>query len=488
MPRLPQPLANGLHTDHPVPDLPFVDDSHIPLDDPHAIEAVGRHDGSEMWGREDRAYEGKGWMAFTTDPIRHDLAWCVRHHPDHGRTVLLYQDEDAPIVHSEWRAALLFRAGGYWWDGEIWYRPSQIWDHASETYLRRAVPGASIVTAADILSASTGDPDAAYILKVQYVKIDAAPPVRWLDDLAAWALHRPDGASLAHSVVRVHAPELAGDQLVSLTDFADIAGVGASTLRSYLTRDQADLPLPQVIIGSRKLWARPVTEEWAEQRRRSDEGLDEAVAVRRGDASQSAGIIDVWNRFTTSFYTALWERPDRRRRWALRWRTADAVRDLADDLGWTVAAEMTGTAIVPWYDLADTVYHALVDEFASGKDLEPPEPQTWFTYPITDGVSRTLTWLISYNPTHARRAITTAIHETERRLDIPRPIIERSIRQAVTPAEGLSRTALDDFLDRVLTPREPDEKTPPLGAGAAGAVVLQMTEEPRKRKEDDGQE
>ena len=39
-------VANGLRTDHPIPDLPFVDDSHIPLDDPEAIEAVGRRRGT----------------------------------------------------------------------------------------------------------------------------------------------------------------------------------------------------------------------------------------------------------------------------------------------------------------------------------------------------------------------------------------------------------------------------------------------------------
>ncbi len=47
-------IANGLHTDHPVPDLPFVDDSHIPVEDPEAIEATGRHAGTDMWGRFDR--------------------------------------------------------------------------------------------------------------------------------------------------------------------------------------------------------------------------------------------------------------------------------------------------------------------------------------------------------------------------------------------------------------------------------------------------
>lgn len=76
-----QPLANGISTDHPVPDLPFVDDTHIPLDEgPEAIEAVGRGAGNGMWGRYDNLPDG-AWHAFTTDPIRHDYGWSVRYHP-----------------------------------------------------------------------------------------------------------------------------------------------------------------------------------------------------------------------------------------------------------------------------------------------------------------------------------------------------------------------------------------------------------------------
>ena len=105
-----RPVANGLRTDHPIPDLPFVDDTHIPLEDPAAVEAVGRHEGSDMWGREDPC-PGEGWTAFTTDPIRHDLAWVVRWHPAHGRSVVLYQDEDVAGVHQAYMGdALLFRA------------------------------------------------------------------------------------------------------------------------------------------------------------------------------------------------------------------------------------------------------------------------------------------------------------------------------------------------------------------------------------------
>ncbi|MGW4033948.1 hypothetical protein ACWEFL_32415 [Streptomyces sp. NPDC004838] len=109
-----RPLANGLRTDHPVPDLPFVDDSHIPLDDPRELEAVGRNRGDGRWGRYDLERQAGGWRAFTTDPLRHDLAWCVRHHPDHGRSVLLVRDADAAVMHTDWHGGpLLFRAGGY---------------------------------------------------------------------------------------------------------------------------------------------------------------------------------------------------------------------------------------------------------------------------------------------------------------------------------------------------------------------------------------
>ena len=141
-----QVVANGMSTDHPVPDLVFVDDSHIPRNDPRQIGAVGRHKGADRWGRWDgpkhkRVGEAE-WWAFTTDPIRGDLAWCVRYHPDHGRTVVLVNDGDASSLHSKWGGPgqpLLFRAGGYWWDGTAWYRPSQVFDWAAEKYDRRKV-------------------------------------------------------------------------------------------------------------------------------------------------------------------------------------------------------------------------------------------------------------------------------------------------------------------------------------------------------------
>ncbi|MEU9025876.1 hypothetical protein [Actinomadura sp. NPDC048394] len=100
-----------------------------------------------MWGRHDTCTDGHGgWGAFTTDPTRKDLAWVVRHHPEHGRSVVLYRDTDASPVDSllmwEEPAGLLYRAGGYWWDGTTWYRPSQLFDWAAEKTYERPVPAA----------------------------------------------------------------------------------------------------------------------------------------------------------------------------------------------------------------------------------------------------------------------------------------------------------------------------------------------------------
>ncbi|MGH1552446.1 hypothetical protein ACRAWF_11055 [Streptomyces sp. L7] len=172
-----QPVGNGLHTDHPVPGLPMVDDTHIPIDDPAAVEAIGRHEEGGTWGRWDRDRTAEGaWLAFTTDPIRHDLAWVVRHHPEHGRTILVVRDKDASPWHSNrWGPQLLFRQGGYWWDGTNWYRPEQVWDAASERYDRRPVKAATTITAEDLLD-DNAHPAGGRILKVATPRSRRATP------------------------------------------------------------------------------------------------------------------------------------------------------------------------------------------------------------------------------------------------------------------------------------------------------------------------
>lgn len=451
-------VANGLRTDHPIPGLPFVDDQHIPVQDPAAIEAIGRHKGEGMHGRKDECKYG-GWMAFTTDPLRHDLGWVVRWHPEHGRSVVVYRNQDGPAVHTVLMfmapTALLFRAGGYWWDGTTWYRPGQLWDGPSEKYYQRSVPAAVTVTAPDLLQG--GDPARARLLSITELDVDAAPPGRWRDDLALWASHR-DG-NLTDSVVTLAAPELTGDQLVGVTEMAQAAGIGASTLRAYVSRGEGDVPLPQATVHGRNMWARPVAEEWAEQRRRSHDGLIEAVAAKREDSTLPTGIAEVWTRFSRAFFSRLWEHPTWRKRWALRWRTEAAVREVAETLSWDVAADLT--RLVPIHDLAVTTRQAVLHEFADDQAREreirqdlniagdPPYDQF---VAISPQIANILDWLIRHDPATAGHAIQEIIGESERGLSIPRQVSEDAIRTALALDGTLDEKTRNDFLHRVLTP------------------------------------
>ncbi|GAA4210814.1 hypothetical protein GCM10022252_79120 [Streptosporangium oxazolinicum] len=447
------PVANGLRTDHPIPELPFVDDRHLPLEDPAAIEDIGRNKGEGMWGREDKCKDG-GWVAFTTDAVRHDLAWVVRWHPEHGRAVLLYRDEDAASVHSvlmyDGSTAMVFRAGGYWWDGVTWYRPGQLWNAAAEQFYRRPVPAAMTVTAKDLLPG--GDPARSRLLSITDVDVEAAPSGRWRDDLALWASHRE--GDLADSVVTLTAPELTGDQLVGLAEMAQIAGIAASTLRAYISRGEGDVPLPQATVHGRSAWARPVAEEWAEQRRRSRDGVDEAVSAARQGNSLPVGVAETWTRFSRNFFSLLWEHPTWRKRWALRWRTEASVQEIAEALSWEVAGDIS--KLVPVYDLATTIRQAMLHEFAIGMELHDDGESGQRDYDyfgITPAVAKTLDWLIRHNPATAGRTIEQIIGEASRQLNIPRHVSERSITTALQLDGTLDEETRKNFLERVLAPQ-----------------------------------
>jgi hypothetical protein len=458
-----QAVANGLHTDHPIPDLPFVDDTHIPLNDPAAVEAVGRNVADDMWGREDRLPHYGGWVAFTTDPLRHDLGWLVRWHPEHGRSVILYRDGVVASAYTAFNGpGLLFRAGGYWWDGAAWYRPAQVWDAAGEEHYQRPVPAAVTITAADLLDAGDGDPSRGQVLEIGQVDPETPSAGRWLDDLALWAERHPSDHPLAHSIVKLTAPELTGDQLVGAADVAQIAGIAASTLRAYISRGEADVPLPQATLSGRSVWSRPVAEDWAEQRQRSAAGVSAAVSVEHSGVAVAPGIAEIWSRFTRVFFAYLWDRPSLRRRWALRWRNEKAVRDIAESLGWEVAGSVD--SLIPVYDLGTTVQHAVLDEFARGQHdqrqtggkalrvASVPASNDAVFYGITPQVTRMLDWLIRHHPDSARHTFGGIVGAAEQRLRIPREVSEQSLSTALSMDGKLDDDTLEEFLSRVLTP------------------------------------
>ncbi|MER5617548.1 hypothetical protein, partial [Streptomyces sp. NPDC002215] len=454
-----RPFANGTRTDHPVPGLPFVDDSHLPLDDgPEAIEAVGRNKGQGMWGRFDENYGGDGWHAFTTDPLNHQLGWSVRYHPEHGRTVLLMSDDDTSSMHSVWSGdQLLFRAGGYWWDGTTWFRPGQIWDPVSEDYERRKARAAATVTVADMLD-GRADPARAHVQKVTTFDPQAPAPDNWLDHLALWVQRhqeQTDALPLDRCVVDLASPELTGNQLLGIPELAALGGITASTLRAYISRSNSEVPMPQASVGGRAQWSRPVAEDWAEARRRSPEGV--RAAMTAGDRDDlSLGAADVRDRFAANFLSTLWERPDVRRRWILRQRNEASVREVADTLAWSVAVSLD--RILPTNILGPTVRHAVLDDFAHMISLhtdtrrkEGTEPKNpWWFLNLTTPVAKMLDWFIRHHPDRAQWYIGEVMHEAHSRWDIPAQATGRALRRALAMDGELDEDTLKEYFTRVV--------------------------------------
>lgn len=455
----PQPVANGLRTDHPVPNLPFVDDRVLTLDDPAGIEAIGRNVGEGMWGRYDDDPETGRWHAFTTDPHRHDLAWVVRHHPAYGTSVMLYRDDDAASAQHEWweTRAFLERSGGYWWDGETWYRPAQVWDGPSEKYEQRPVRSAVTVTAADVLDDSA-DPGHGSLLKVEGFDPEQPYQGSWLEDLALWAAHRTKRKAPrlpTACVIRLSAPELAADQLIGITELAEAGGIAASTLRAYITRGQGEIPVPQAVVGGRPMWSRPVARDWADARHRSPDAI--AASLASATTSLTVGQAEIQQRHAHIFRTHLWENPDRRKRWALRHRTEAAVTQTAEELAFHTATDLK--RVIPPDALASTIRHALLDELADRKNSRAKitehtkslsQVDEALYYGIGSPVARMLGWLVRHFPNHAAGAINETIHEAEHRHQIPRKATEKSLRDALRMEGKLTPEALDDFLSRVL--------------------------------------
>ncbi|GAA2120558.1 hypothetical protein [Actinomadura napierensis] len=98
------------------------------------------------------------------------------------------------------------------------------------------------------------------------------------------------------------------------------------------------------------------------------------VSADHEGAANPIGITETWKRFSRSFFSLLWERQSFRKRWALRWRTETAVREIAEGLSRQVAAGIP--KLIGVWDLSVTVRQALVYEFPStgSSGTNPPPP------------------------------------------------------------------------------------------------------------------
>lgn len=449
------PLANGLRTDHPVPGLPFVDDSHIPFDDgPEAIEAVGRNVADGMWGRFDRIRRGAGgWLAFTTDPLRTDLGWSVRFHPEHGRTVLLMREKDCSPLHEQWWGdPLLFRAGGHWWDGASWYRPGQVWDPVEERMEHRKARAARTVSAADLLDGA-GDPARAHLGKVAAFDPEAEPPKNWADHLAMWAERhttQEEALPLERCVVNIASPELSGDQLIGVPEMAALGGITASTLRGYIARGENDVPAPQANVSGRSMWSKAVAADWVEARNRSSEGVREVLAGQDID-QLSPGAAAVRDRYAERFHFSLWGRPNIRKRWVLRHRNEPAVREVADELAWTVASDLGQMLPTEW--LSVTVRHAVLDQFTQSLELcgeDDASAVSSFELTLTQPMAKMLDWLIRHHPDTARHTIGSILRDLHDRHEVPAAVAGQALHRALSMDGSLDGAALKNYLQRVL--------------------------------------
>ena len=421
------PLANGLRTDHPVPGLPFVDDSHMPIEDPEAFEAVGRNAGGGMWGRWDE--ERPGWRAFTTDPNRTSLAWAVRWHPKHGRTVLLVRDGDASDLHTEWHdGPLLFRSGGYWWDGATWFRPPQVFDWISEDYLRYPVKEATIVSAADLLGDSVA-PEPGAVIKVADFK--AGPPLRdWSGHLAAWARDREKrGAKLPFDscVVGLSAPELTDGQLLGADAVASILGVDRDDFDFLLRGSEA--PLAQKILSENEAaWSRPVAQDWAASRRHSGESAA-AVVATQGDVAP--GVAAARTAVREALKTCLLD-GDLTAQHILRDAPVVAVEAMED--------------VLPMGDLRLVVRGAVLEDL--GEQHASGEREF---YHIDSWTARVLDWLIQQRPQRGPSLLAEIIRGAEK-LGIPRKKIVSCLRKGMIHDGKLGQELVDAYLYRALPP------------------------------------
>jgi hypothetical protein len=459
----PQPVANGIRTDHPILNLPFVDDSHIPIEDPAAVEAVGRHSGTDMWGRCDTDHQTGEWIAFTTDPKNHAYAWVVRYHPDHGRSVSLYRDKDGASVQNDWFSdrPLLTRAGGYWWDGKTWYRPRQVLSWASEGYMRRPVRLPTVITAADLLDSSCRA-ELGQLGKVARLEPGASTvsSQQWRHDLAMWAQHREQRADALpghRCVVTLNAPELSEATLLGVEEFAQEAGIAASTLRAYIARDEADIPLPQATEGNRKRWARPVVEDWLEQRRRDPSNVQ--TVLNGGGEALAPGLSSLWKRLAEVVFGDLWRQPASRRRFSRPHRTEQAVRTLATQVGWTAALHLDSA--VPFDAVAIAIEQSILWQLAENKQLHDDVngAEKKFVggfiglYPKT---GRLLGWYIQHKPSRTPSLFGSIVREAQDSLDIPPAVTAKSLTKTLVMDGGFEdqQDQLREFFAVALPPEK----------------------------------
>jgi hypothetical protein len=456
-----RPVANGTSTDHPVPGLPFINDGRLPLDNPDAIERTGRNQGEGLWGRADRTSDG-GWVAFTTEPKNPSFAWAVFHHPPYGRTVLLIRDRDQSDLHHDWlhgREGFLNRHGGYWWNGERWHRPGQVWDWAFERNDPRPVDNPTTITAADLLD-STSNPDSASILKITSFTASDQPVPNWKNHLALWAQLRASQAGvlpLDACIVDLHAPEL--DSLIDKAGLAKIAAISIDDLPDPKYGGRNELPEPQDESGGSMRWSVPVAQDWSENYRRNNgpEALLSSTTVY--DTAQPTGLVADHNRLRRVFHETLTEQRHSGGKQLAPYMKGDLAQSAADDLAWDAAAALmygSNQGLVPHGPVRDVLVEAILGRLAEDVvERDRGEGESLEDITLSDlsaGSVKLLTWYLQHRPGDSANLLGAICLKARVRLGLPPAKVGSLLRRSFHLDSGLDGTTIDTLLDMALPP------------------------------------
>lgn len=152
------------------------------------------------------------------------------------------------------------------------------------------------------------------------------------------------------------------------------------------------------------------------------------------------------------------------KRWALRYRSEPAVRQLADELSWTVAASLD--RIIPTAALAITIRHAVLDELAFDQQLQrdlgrsagsaEADPDDITAYTLGSQVTELLDWFLRHHPARMSGLLGEIVGEAQRRLDIPHKVTRFSLWMALMDNSKLEPDTRREVLDRLLPPPDPD--------------------------------
>lgn len=427
------PIANGIRTDHPVPGLPFVDDSLLDLTNPSAIEAIGRRTNHDMWGRTDLyRMVPDAWRAFTTDPTNTDYAWVVIHHPDNGNSVLLFHDDDAVAAYSYrdfdngGTIPLIVRAGGYWSDGEEWRRPTSMIDPVTNERTwdePRTAVASTARDAMDLFLRGPGGDGRMYTLDdIVQERASKEDFSTWVDQsFPAWVHRRPEHAlPLDRCVIGIEARELHSMEVLDNSQAAARAGVETSTWRAYVSRGTA--PEPNLLTGSparaKAHWAVPVVDAWIARRDREE---SERVA--------SQG--EIGDRFTYSVVNRIRDSLSGLNRRMLKANGAGAVRMILyrKVLGIAVHHYASAEMHSAWMadEFADdeigfgpSLPNTVIDQVIALMWLDPDSAEEAIRRYVTKGVERG----------HRREGLEEALSRSPQVLDIPGGValVERALR------------------------------------------------------------